>query len=936
MKFTELVVLLPCHSFDDFPMYHKQEAAEGLLAAWSALWHPRLLASAEKTPTWRRVDDPPGDLSGRLVVVPTIVQNELPAGFAARAKAEGATLIRKLHKRTEIVAAALAALDAPDDAATDSSAVHTAQSAPPAPPQLDAELEADFLTLGLCYLQTDLLTRRMRYLSNLDEAFFQSQALSAAKSLLAGDLDASREALRRGFELLAEVRGHYYPLDVALIDLTLVAGTTIGQALRDELSSELPINLLISASVVEQMASEEPATLHQLRTALDAGNAVLVGGEYTESELPLLSPEGILAELKHGLDVYQQYLGLRPMYFARRRFGLTAALPQILSRLGYLGALHFTLDDGRFPDSERTKSRWEGVDGSPLETLSRVPLDANAAESFLSFPEKAGDTMDHDHVAALAFAHWPGAVSPFYRDLRRMAQYGNILGRFTSLANFFDQSDSAGVYAKHLPDQYRSPYLQQAIVRRTPDAISSRVRRAQQQLASSAAQTIDAVATMMGSVAPANPSPHSDDDRSSASIARFIAGLPRDAASRKTGVLVLNPLSYTRRVCVDVSSLATLPEVGGPVLAIGESEGQRYAVVETPSMGYAWVCAADAPMKPARRGPSPGIANENVLRNEFCEIAIHPSSGGIQSVHDLKTRGNRLSQQVALRIPPARSSDDPIYSKMVASSVVATISNPALGEITSRGELLDPDGKKLANYVQRVRLPFGSRVAQVDLEIDLLAELRADPWNSYLCARFAWPDAAVELRRSVQWGLHLTENKRIESPEFVEIKQGELRTSIVAAGLPWHQLAGKRMIDTILSVRGESAQKFRFGIGVDLPQPLHAALELMSPEIVRSGVPAPPLNNWTGWFFHLDVKNVLLTHLEPLIEAGQAVGFRARVLEIAGRSVRARLSGFRAIAAAHTENLAGDKLTDLVIEGERIDLHLGAHEWIGVVARWKI
>ena len=59
MKYQELLILLPCHSLEDFPTYHEGEDAESLLSSWSALWHPALLASAGQAPTWRRIDEPP-------------------------------------------------------------------------------------------------------------------------------------------------------------------------------------------------------------------------------------------------------------------------------------------------------------------------------------------------------------------------------------------------------------------------------------------------------------------------------------------------------------------------------------------------------------------------------------------------------------------------------------------------------------------------------------------------------------------------------------------------------------------------------------------------------------------------------------------------------------------------------------------------------------
>src|ERR1700722_6004249 len=70
MKFEELIVLLPCHSLEDFPVHYEGPDAAGLLATWSALWHPALLASAGRVPGWVRADGPPDALTGRLILIP--------------------------------------------------------------------------------------------------------------------------------------------------------------------------------------------------------------------------------------------------------------------------------------------------------------------------------------------------------------------------------------------------------------------------------------------------------------------------------------------------------------------------------------------------------------------------------------------------------------------------------------------------------------------------------------------------------------------------------------------------------------------------------------------------------------------------------------------------------------------------------------------------
>src|SRR5207247_4541405 len=137
------------------PAYHEGDDANSLLASWSALWHPALLAAAGQAPTWRRIEDPPSDVRDRLIVVPSVCVQRLPTGFAQRVKDEGGMLIRKTSSREEILEAALGDQKSKNQRTEE-------------PKSIDAGLAADFLALGYCYLQIELLTRQMRYASNLD------------------------------------------------------------------------------------------------------------------------------------------------------------------------------------------------------------------------------------------------------------------------------------------------------------------------------------------------------------------------------------------------------------------------------------------------------------------------------------------------------------------------------------------------------------------------------------------------------------------------------------------------------------------------------------------------------------------------------------------------------------------------------------------------
>src|SRR6185369_2153797 len=192
-------------------------------------------------------------------------------------KEEGGCLVKKTVSRAEVVAAALEPIGGP---------------------KVDAELAADFLALGYAYLQIQLLTRQMRYSSNLDEVYFKGQAIGAAVAAVEGNLPLAKEKLSACFNVLAEERDHYYPVDAFILDLNLTAATTLGFALRKELSRGSATNLLLSASMLEEMQAKEPLTLEALKQTIAASKAGIIGGEASEDRPPLMSQDSIVANLR--------------------------------------------------------------------------------------------------------------------------------------------------------------------------------------------------------------------------------------------------------------------------------------------------------------------------------------------------------------------------------------------------------------------------------------------------------------------------------------------------------------------------------------------------------------------------------------------------------------------------------------------------------------
>lgn len=998
MSFTQLTILLPCHSLEDFPLYHTGEDAAALLAAWTALWHPTLLAAANRLPTWGRCDDPPEDVAGRLFILPTTTGCELAKGYGQRVKEGGGVLLRKLTTRDELVNAALAAWREQQESK----------------PELQAVLRVDdFYALGLCYLWTELLTRRMRYMSIVDEARFSELALEAAHASATNDAAQTAEQLQAAFNLLLQARHHFYPVDTFLLDMTLVVPNVAGAALRAELATGRPTTLVLSGKTLDEIAKHEPETLAAIRAALEAGTISVVGGDWGEAELPLLECETILAQLKAGGKSWEQHLGRLPEFYGRRRFGLTPMLPGILRGLGYRAAWHVTLDDGRFPEPTKSKTEWEGLGSHAIPAIAKVPFDANDPAAMLSLPEKLGETMDHDHVALLCFAHWPGQVSPFYESLRRATAIAPVVGKFATWREFFDESASSGEFSCFTADQYRSPYLWQDVVRkrekptwsrkfeqgiiqlnirnkifaaltqliagRLDPGLLKKYRRLQPQ--HSADVRIDRHLSTHGHI-PGDEvgedwtprelqelirgSSHSLAELLGANVVDYFSvfeGLEIEtddeafnqaslAAWRKLhsesgqhpGLLLLNPHGHRHRVGIEIPTYWECPpEVGGPVIAVEDRGFPARAVVEIPSCGFAWIgpgSVSSAALSKRAKTPPP-IASERQLFNEFMQVTISEQTGAVVGVRDLKSRGNRLSQQLAFRLPPlpeANSWDDePRYTTMVADKIEITYATHVLGEFTSKGRLVDDDGQVYAKFIQKTRLWTGSRVLELEISLEVIEQPKADPWNSYYACRWAWPDETMDIYRSVHETSQLTNAKKLEAPHFIEIGDEKIRTTLLTGGHAFHLRAGHRMLDTLLAVRGDTIIGSQLGIGIDVPCAAMAARQITdfgsAVDSVECVLAQP--GNASGWLIYVDVRTVIVTAIEAVIRGERVVGARLRLLETVGLAGPVNVAAFREFTSARRVRFSGEPEEELEIKQGRAIVHLAGYDWAEIEAMWE-
>lgn len=1009
----EILVLIPCHSLEDFPTEQTDQPAASLLNAFSVGYHPRLLAWTNEIPRWRRADDPPLPRRGQLILIPTVSDDWLPHGWAEQAREAGATVVSGLSDRQEMLAAALVAVNNPPDGAGNVSPdPETHESVPNAeqttevaindgnsaatndvetaddldifrePAVIDPDWVADFLALGTCWLLIELLTRRMRQFGNIDDNRFFLRAQSAAKAVIADDHETAETHLRACFEMLLEARERFYPVECYLLDLCLAVPDVAHERLLSETQQSIPFSLLISTNDLDAIYEKSPDLKANLKQAVQKGLVSVVSSEDRETSLPLLPLESALFHLNKGREDWRQRLGQNPIVWGRRRFGLSALLPQLLAKSGYRGALHVVLDDGIYPDAEYTKLRWRGVDGTLIDALSRIPLAADGAASYLRLPLRMSESMDHDQVAGIVLARWPEVSAPWFEDLRRSQKYAPCLGRFITLDRFFEHTELPGQLSVYQAKEYFSPLLIQHVARREPNPISRYVDHAARRQRFDVASWCQATATvLMGknidpvrcgevevqleaaaptsieglSVGSADALAQLEQE-GNAALARIIM----HGATTQPGHLIVNPLSFTRRIVVPLPGLKSPLAISGPVKAVefDTAHPERSAcVVEVPGCGYAWIPAQEPGASAVV--PKQKLAEDGILRNDLFEVAINNRTGGIAHVRFHNERTKRLSQQLSFRFPRERSiplepgsneTTKSQYAEMRCERGAVIRSGIACGEIQTWGQIVDQaNNERLASYRQSVRVWRGTPTIEIEIELSDVKTIDGDPWNNYFASRFAWNDSTAAVTRSIYHSAHNYSGERIETSDYIEVASESERLTIVPHGLPFHRQSGDRMVDAVLVVAGETQRKFRFTIAVNAPYPLEAAWSATSPAPVIPTVSGPPRSGATGWFFHVDARHVQITRLlgidpagagaapleqfeHPTIPAGP--GFALRLVETEGRNKSVKLHCFRRPSYARKRDFCGQTINELLIDGDAVQVDLAAFEVVDVELRF--
>jgi len=428
-----VLVFLPCHSLDDFPTWLDDREADGLLAAWTAAWHPALIAAVGSPPAWASVDLPVPQ-APVLGIVPAEWDDRFAAQFDA-ASASESRFVRRAAGGDGIQREAAERLSiAPHELAA-------------------AALVPDFHALGLAALLADLLARRMRMPIDLESTGFSAAVVAAARAAAAGDEAAATAALEEAFGALSTTRARYYPVDSYIVDLVLLAPTTNGQALAAAVSSPVPVAVAGAGQAIEALARTCPVAVEQLRRAVAEFRAELCGGRDADDPLDLATPESVLDSLHAGLDRFRHHVGAPPASFARVSGGAVPLLVPLIAGLGLEGGVWSAFDGSSLPDVGGGLIRWRSGPAA-VDLVAATPIDARSAAAVLAIPATLGATLDRDHVAVILFAHYAGTASQWHGLIRRIGRWTNLLGTFVTPRELSRRAGGSGVPVSLEPDAF--------------------------------------------------------------------------------------------------------------------------------------------------------------------------------------------------------------------------------------------------------------------------------------------------------------------------------------------------------------------------------------------------------------------------------------------------------------------------------------------------
>jgi alpha-mannosidase len=966
MESLRLIAVLPCYSLDDIAKNLDEPTCREFHTAWTALWHPGILSRSAVLPEWKRADQSSLDLEKALIVCPDSAKKDLDQPLTERLELHGCVVVEAGEDRELLVDGILQILESVESKVSKSLVLPESTPDEPTSSDLFGQLKTsvsidDFYSFGFAFLLVQALTRKVHYSSNLDLVVLADQVQSAAQAYLAGEAADAERWLQSCYDLLSQERDRYFNQSAYLIDLTLLANSTLGQSLTDQLDHPQPQNLLGTSTLLTQFQHGNPTAWEKLLARLSMQQASLVGG-LDRDRLHPWHPLGTLQrDLIRGQSAYRNLQIEPPRVYAQFGAGMSIEMPTHLKSMGYIGAILHAFSDGRYPVTSQAKISWEATDTTTLDAINSGVLDAASCRSMFNAINELAKQFDHHQVPTLVCAHWPMKTSVAYRDFLNAARRTNAFGQWSTLENYFEttgyvysnQNFTSADFQFDLPNssaQYfrHSQSLQLQLVRNTRLESTLSLTCLIEQVAIAMKCSDDQIENLRSIHTQLEEWLETSDDITRepsdaqvkcqseclAAVADFrsklgsflAAILPRkkQVSPDKPGYLVINPYSGARRVNVVELNGAYAKTEDNRVYDAYPTGAQSHVIVDVPPMGVVQLQPRSVSEGTgSHRKAGPNLASKGLLlANEFIECQVDPAKGYLRSIMLAKKRGGRLSGLPAIVVHNPSGKSIPTYSTIRNAQSRIVENTPMQATIESVGELVS-DQSLLATFELSFHMCRGARNVDLRLRMKLAEPSRGDSsiWQGAPVWRTAWPSQAADLATWRQGTKTKLKRTTFFAPELIEIDDAEHRIFLAFRGLSVHRRIESTFLDTLLPVNEIGEVDQVWSIGVDWPRPFQTFLELLDEPWLISDSGAPLLNGSSLWFAQANQPNVRL-------ELRGRTDDKLRILfhETQGREVKAKLSFFRdANSAARVEH-SGNCIEELEVENGQVLILAKPHE----------
>jgi hypothetical protein len=985
MNTHELVLLSPYK----FPAQYAMTLADDEMAAWlnayTALWHPALLWQAQGVPRVEATYDHEQPKAGFIYALPEAPPAYLPEDWDERVRQAGAIVFKATPDRAVTLANLKAAL--------------VAENAPALGWKEGLDQAADqlgpFFGLAWGHQMLAALSEAMEHENLVDhDAFFDDvqQAIAGLAGLpyappvvepppphgsdapddygQSTEVDAPtpvayapgspgdwRESLQRAAAKLLTAREVLYPVAIHLLDVSFLDDTTIEHGWPDAFEFGVTINLISATATLEKLAERDAGKFAQLQTAVQSENAEVCGGSYLEREDPLLPIDSQLWNLRFGLDRARELLGADIRVYARKRFGYHPHLPLFLSSNGLTKALFLTFDENSgLPNYANSVVSWPSPDGKQVDAFARPPKYADAVETYFNLGHFWFKTTREDNAATIFLLHRDKPTAIWHRDLMELNRLAPLLGTWTTFSRYFSAVMPGEYPSTMTADDFHFDFLSERIAAKSDAPVSGFAQHQRTRRRIDACWTYAALHRSLAGVHDTldiDDALHAIEKQAEATLTapaelddleRRITGalaerLQARAAPNQPGYLILNSCGFARRVALELDGGRYPLPIGGIVKTCQLDAGKLRTVIEIPALGFAWLPREGPPGTPVMAAKMRlGDQGTHSIRNEFFEVEVDVASGGLKAIRDHKTRINRLGQQLVFN--PA--------SRMVASQIKVTSTGPALGEIVSEGQLIGEKDQVLATFRQRLRAWLGRPLLEMRIEITPVQPPAGYGWHAYFGSRFAWRDERAALVRGFNGMGYVSTHPRPQTPDYLDIRAMAQSTAIFVGGLPFHQKQGGRMVDVILIPEGEKATVFEMSIALDREVPMQTAWGYTSPLAIVPTTKGPPHIGSSGWLFHVDASNLLLTRMTPGLllspsERGAggegeplADAITARFLECANYSGLAEFRCVRDPVRATILDARGQFLLEANRSGDVVHLEVTPNDLVHVQVEFSV